>query len=246
MRRSARTRTAREGARFAQRVQTALLPAELPKRLKGVESRRRSRRRASSAATSTISSRPSRTRWSSPSASVRKGRAGGALQRVRRRAGPRPHVPPALSAGAIEPGGRPVFGQHDPAAAAARGVLLHALLRGLRPEAAHPDAGQLRAAVSDPLPAEGCAQIELPGVPLGSFQGSTYDEVTFALHDGDLFVLCTDGVFEAMNARGRGVHRGAAARRGRRPARTPPREGRRRDLRAVDVMARRAPPRTTT
>jgi sigma-B regulation protein RsbU (phosphoserine phosphatase) len=49
---------------------------------------------------------------------------------------------------------------------------------------------------------EGCAQIELPGVPLGSFQGSTYDEVTFALHAGDLFVLCTDGVFEAMNGEG--------------------------------------------
>src|SRR3954469_17591696 len=49
---------------------------------------------------------------------------------------------------------------------------------------------------------EGCTQIELPGVPLGSFQGSTYDEVTFALHAGDLFVLCTDGVFEAMDAQG--------------------------------------------
>ena len=50
--------------------------------------------------------------------------------------------------------------------------------------------------------AEGCAQIELPGVPLGSFQGTTYDEITFALHAGDLFVICTDGVFEAMNAHG--------------------------------------------
>ncbi len=39
-------------------------------------------------------------------------------------------------------------------------------------------------------------------MPLGSFQGSTYDEVTFALHAGDLFVICTDGVFEAMNAQG--------------------------------------------
>lgn len=47
--------------------------------------------------------------------------------------------------------------------------------------------------------AEGCAQIELPGVPLGSFNGSTYDEVTYALHAGDAFVFCTDGVFEAMN-----------------------------------------------
>ena len=50
--------------------------------------------------------------------------------------------------------------------------------------------------------AEGCAQIELPGVPLGSFPGTTYDEVTYALHAGDLFVFCTDGVFEAMNETG--------------------------------------------
>lgn len=50
--------------------------------------------------------------------------------------------------------------------------------------------------------AEGCLQIELPGVPLGSFTGSTYDEITFALHAGDLFVICTDGVYEAMDAEG--------------------------------------------
>lgn len=50
--------------------------------------------------------------------------------------------------------------------------------------------------------ADGCAQVELPGVPLGSFPGSTYDEVTYALHAGDVFVFCTDGVFEAMNADG--------------------------------------------
>jgi sigma-B regulation protein RsbU (phosphoserine phosphatase) len=50
--------------------------------------------------------------------------------------------------------------------------------------------------------ADGCAQIELPGVPLGSFPGSTYDEVSFALHAGDAFIFCTDGVFEAMNEQG--------------------------------------------
>ncbi|HYT67095.1 MAG TPA: GAF domain-containing SpoIIE family protein phosphatase [Vicinamibacterales bacterium] len=50
--------------------------------------------------------------------------------------------------------------------------------------------------------AEGVTQIELPGVPLGSFQGSTYDELTFALHAGDLFVFCSDGVYEAMNVDG--------------------------------------------
>jgi sigma-B regulation protein RsbU (phosphoserine phosphatase) len=46
------------------------------------------------------------------------------------------------------------------------------------------------------------SQVELPGVPLGSFPGSTYDEVTIPLHAGDLFVFCTDGVFEAMNVSG--------------------------------------------
>jgi len=47
------------------------------------------------------------------------------------------------------------------------------------------------------------SQIELPGVPLGSFAGSTYDEVSFDLVAGDLFVFCTDGVFEANDALGR-------------------------------------------
>ena len=47
------------------------------------------------------------------------------------------------------------------------------------------------------------AQIELPGVPLGSFAGSTYDELSFDLQAGDVYVFCTDGVFEANDALGR-------------------------------------------
>ncbi len=47
------------------------------------------------------------------------------------------------------------------------------------------------------------SQIELPGVPLGSFAGSTYEEVAFDLVAGDLFVFCTDGVVEANDALGR-------------------------------------------
>jgi sigma-B regulation protein RsbU (phosphoserine phosphatase) len=46
-------------------------------------------------------------------------------------------------------------------------------------------------------------QVSLPGVPLGSFSGSTYDEVTFDLAAGDAFVFCSDGVFEANDALGR-------------------------------------------
>jgi phosphoserine phosphatase RsbU/P len=47
-----------------------------------------------------------------------------------------------------------------------------------------------------------CAPVEIAGVPLGSFAGSTYDEIAFGLSRDDVFVFCTDGVFEAMNADG--------------------------------------------
>jgi len=39
--------------------------------------------------------------------------------------------------------------------------------------------------------------IRLPGVPLGSFPGTTYEELTFDLKAGDLYVFCTDGIYEA-------------------------------------------------
>jgi phosphoserine phosphatase RsbU/P len=48
----------------------------------------------------------------------------------------------------------------------------------------------------------GCGQIELPGVPLGSFPAITYDQVTLDLEPDDLFVFCTDGIFEAVNPHG--------------------------------------------
>jgi sigma-B regulation protein RsbU (phosphoserine phosphatase) len=47
-----------------------------------------------------------------------------------------------------------------------------------------------------------CTQIELPGVPLGSFPGVNYDEVSLPLQRDDLFVFCSDGIFEAMNEEG--------------------------------------------
>ena len=43
-------------------------------------------------------------------------------------------------------------------------------------------------------------QIPSPGVPLGSFMGVTYDDVTLPLISQDVFVFCSDGVFEAMNS----------------------------------------------
>jgi sigma-B regulation protein RsbU (phosphoserine phosphatase) len=45
-------------------------------------------------------------------------------------------------------------------------------------------------------------QIPMPGVPLGSFAGSTYDEITLDLETGDVFVFCSDGIFEAFDEEG--------------------------------------------
>jgi sigma-B regulation protein RsbU (phosphoserine phosphatase) len=50
--------------------------------------------------------------------------------------------------------------------------------------------------------AEGTGQVHLPGVPLGSVPGITYDELTIPLHAGDVFVFCSDGIYEAMDAEG--------------------------------------------
>lgn len=51
--------------------------------------------------------------------------------------------------------------------------------------------------------ADDCGQIELPGVPLGSFSGVTYDQIAIPLHGGDVFVFCTDGIFEAADQDGK-------------------------------------------
>jgi sigma-B regulation protein RsbU (phosphoserine phosphatase) len=47
-----------------------------------------------------------------------------------------------------------------------------------------------------------CEVIVSPGVPLGSFYGTTYDEIHLPLVVGDVYVFCSDGVSEAMNALG--------------------------------------------
>jgi sigma-B regulation protein RsbU (phosphoserine phosphatase) len=39
----------------------------------------------------------------------------------------------------------------------------------------------------------------MPGVPLGLFGGSTYDDLTMPVTSGDVFVFCSDGIFEAFD-----------------------------------------------
>ncbi len=45
-------------------------------------------------------------------------------------------------------------------------------------------------------------QVEVAGVPLGLFAATTYDEISFDLVPGDVYVFCSDGVYDANNARG--------------------------------------------
>ncbi|HKT78823.1 MAG TPA: GAF domain-containing protein [Vicinamibacterales bacterium] len=47
------------------------------------------------------------------------------------------------------------------------------------------------------------APLVIPGIPLGLFQDTTYDELTVELVVGDLFVFCTDGVYDAQDVAGR-------------------------------------------
>jgi sigma-B regulation protein RsbU (phosphoserine phosphatase) len=49
---------------------------------------------------------------------------------------------------------------------------------------------------------ESAQLIELAGLPLGSFGASTYDEVTVDLKPGDLFVFCSDGISETFSESG--------------------------------------------
>jgi sigma-B regulation protein RsbU (phosphoserine phosphatase) len=44
--------------------------------------------------------------------------------------------------------------------------------------------------------------IDLPGVPLGSFAASTYDERSVEISAGDVFVFCSDGISETFNKDG--------------------------------------------
>jgi sigma-B regulation protein RsbU (phosphoserine phosphatase) len=45
-------------------------------------------------------------------------------------------------------------------------------------------------------------QIDMPGVPLGSFGTSQYEDFEVPLAAGDVFVLCSDGISEAFNEAG--------------------------------------------
>jgi sigma-B regulation protein RsbU (phosphoserine phosphatase) len=49
---------------------------------------------------------------------------------------------------------------------------------------------------------DGCGTIEISGVPLGLFDGTVYEEQTISLEPGEVIAFCSDGILEAANASG--------------------------------------------
>ena len=156
------------------RVQAALLPTSAcPSACVASTWPRVSPRRASSGATCTISCRRRHTAWWSPWATCR----ARACPRRSTARSPASSCDRARSAAATRPSGRRPAGVlasmntilHE---RAARGVLLHAHLRALRSEAADASRWPTRRCRTRIRCSAGtCEQIDLPGIPLGSFAG---------------------------------------------------------------------------
>ena len=146
--------------RFAQRVQVALLPTELPRPLDDVDvAGTHSSRRASSEATSTTSSRPTRARWSSPSATCRararrrRSTARFAAELVRSRTMRRRFTPDRFSVSGVLQAMNTIL--HERQLEEYYCTLCYAFFDFERRVG---DAVQLRAAVSDPLHAADAAR----------------------------------------------------------------------------------------
>jgi phosphoserine phosphatase RsbU/P len=189
--------------RFAQRVQAALLPAELPKRMKGVD----------------VAARFAPARelggdlydYLSPEANclvVAVGDVSGkgvpaalygafAGELIRSRTFRRRNSPQGFSPATVLSSANTIL--HERQLEEYYCTLCYAVFDLKRRTVVLSNSG-----LPYPIRCSGneCLPVEIAGVPLGSFAGSSYDEVSFSLSKDDVFVFCTDGVFEAMNAEG--------------------------------------------
>jgi sigma-B regulation protein RsbU (phosphoserine phosphatase) len=190
--------------RFAQRVQTALLPTELPKRMKGVDvaARFSPARELGGDLYDFLAPEPN-------SLVVAVGDVSGkgvpaalysafAGELVRSRTFRRRYAPERFTPAGVLASTNTIL--HQRQLEEYYCTLCYALFDFKRRNLTLANSG-----LPYPIRCSGgaAAQIVLPGVPLGSFAGSTYDELCFDLMAGDVFVFCTDGVFEANDALGR-------------------------------------------
>ncbi len=197
--------------RFAQRVQAALLPAELPKRIKGVDvaARFAPARELGGDLYDFVTPEPNTlvvavgdVSGKGVPAALYSAFAG---ELVRSRTYRRRYAPERFSPAGVLASMNTIL--HERQLEEYDCTLCYAVFDFKRRTMAMANSG-LPYPIRSVAPIEGGpselpAQIELAGVPLGSFAGSTYDEVTFDLAPGDLFVFCTDGIFEAFDGLGR-------------------------------------------
>ncbi len=190
--------------RFAQRVQAALLPTELPKRLKGVDvaSRFAPARELGGDLYDFLAPEPN-------SLVVAVGDVSGkgvpaalysafAGELVRSRTFRRRYAPERFSPAGVLASMNTIL--HERQLEEYYCTLCYAVFEFKRRVLTLANSG-----LPYPIRCSGdsVAQIELPGVPLGSFAGSSYDELTIDLTPGDLYVFFSDGVSEANDALGR-------------------------------------------
>ena len=194
---------------FAQRVQMALLPQELPKRLRGVDVAWHfdPARELGGDLCDFLSPEPNTLVVALGDVSGKGvpaalyGAAIGEMIRGRtfRRRLEKKRSTPAAVLGGHEP---------HPPRAQPRGVLLHALLRDVRVQEADRDVRQLGTAVPGEVhrtarprrsTCRACRSDRSAARP------TTTSQVPLAA--GDVFVLCSDGIFEAFDEAGRGIRR---------------------------------------
>ena len=195
--------------RFAQRVQAALLPSELPKRLKGVDMAARfaPARELGGDLYDFLSPEPNNlvvavgdVSGKGVPAALYSAFAG---ELIRSRTFRRRYAPERFSPAGVLASTNAIL--HERQLEEYYCTLCYAVFDFKRRVVTMANSGLPYPIRVRGKAAEGrrAAQIELPGVPLGSFPASTYDEISFDLAQGDVYVFCSDGVFEAQDGLGR-------------------------------------------
>jgi sigma-B regulation protein RsbU (phosphoserine phosphatase) len=192
--------------RFAQRVQAALLPAELPKRLKGVDvaARFAPARELGGDLYDFLAPEPNTlvvavgdVSGKGVPAALYSAFAG---ELIRSRTFRRRYAPDGFSPAGVLASTNSIL--HERQLEEYYCTLCYALFDFKRRTLTLANSG-LPYPIQYSGETQTVSQLVLPGVPLGAFAGTVYDELSFELTSGDVYVFCSDGVSEANDGLGR-------------------------------------------